>query len=179
MWSPAGLALTGIHILVMSGCWLFSCLASCSIPVFDVLRLLMHRVRACSRPAGTGPSLLSCFCDDPVRGTPSFNMVRRVAKQRARPCRTSRGGRPGPKSGGSGNRGLYILILGVLFCRLQPVFTATTEVRVVGDATVPTEVLPCGTKLSRYGMNHPLDTALLSFDFSFAQDTRSITHQAQ
>ena len=68
MWSPAGLALIGIHILVMSGCWLFSCLASCSIPVFDVLRLLMHRVRACSRPAGTGPSLLSCFCDDPVRG---------------------------------------------------------------------------------------------------------------
>ena len=40
---------------------------------------------------------------------------------------------------------------------------------------MPTEVLPCGTKLSRYGMNQPLDTALLSLDFSFAQDTRSIT----
>ena len=75
---------------------------------------------------------------------------------------------------GSGNRGPYILIFGVLFCRLHPVF-ATTEVRVVGDATVPTEVLPCGTKLSRYGMNQPLDTALLSLDFSFTQDTRSIT----
>ena len=175
MWSPAGLALTGIHVLVMSGCWLFACLASCSMPVFNVLRILMHWVRACFRPDVAGPSLLSCFCGDPVRGTLSFNVVRRVAKQRARPCRTLRGGRPGPKSGGSGNRGPYILIFGVLFCRLQPVFTATTEVRVVGDATVPTEVLPCGTKLSRYGMNQPLDTALWSLDFSFAQDTRSIT----
>ena len=69
---------------------------------------------------------------------------------------------------------MCILILGVLFCRLHPVFAAATEVRVVGDATVPTEVLQCGTKLSRYGMNQPLATALLSLDFSFAQDTRSI-----
>ena len=28
----------------------------------------MHWVRACSRPAVTGPSLLSCSPDDPVRG---------------------------------------------------------------------------------------------------------------
>ena len=39
---------------------------------------------------------------------------------------------------------------------------------------MPTGVLQCGTKLSRYGMNQPLATALLPLDFSLAQDTRSI-----
>ena len=150
-------------------------LAQCWSSGTAALNSLVLRSAACctENEVGSHPfSFNNCPYNQPVRGTLSKPVVRNKAFRHVGLCRTIHRGRPGPKSGGSGRCRKFYLILVLLLGNIHSLLAATTEVRVVGDATVPTEVLLCGTKFCHDSMRQPRTAALLMSDSVNMQDIR-------